>query len=70
MPDFDLRQQMVKDIRDILLPMYERFYDRYNGNFSLSLKTASDFSKNPEKYIKHKKDGIASILSKLYEDNK
>jgi hypothetical protein len=33
--------------------------------------SGTDFTKNPDKYIKYKKDGgLASILSKLYEDNK
>jgi hypothetical protein len=38
---------------------------------SLSLITSgTNFTKNPDKYIKYKKDGLTSILSKLYEDNK
>ena len=69
MPDLDLRQKMVNDIRSVLIPMYERFYDKYNGKL-FSLISGTDFTKNPDKYIKYKKEGLFSILSKLYEDNK
>lgn len=30
-PDVDLRAQMVNDIKAVLVPMYNRFFDRYQG---------------------------------------
>ncbi len=32
-PDQELRAQISQDIKSVLLPMYNRFYDKYQGMF-------------------------------------
>eukprot|EP00842_Homolaphlyctis_polyrhiza_P006063 jgi/Hompol1/6458/HPOL_004987-RA len=57
-PDIELRAQVVKEVKQVLLPMYNRFYDRY---------TDTEFTKNREKYIKYDKDALAAALSKFFD---
>ncbi|KAL2915192.1 exocyst complex component exo70 [Polyrhizophydium stewartii] len=57
-PDVELRAQVVKEVKQVLLPMYNRFLDRYNE---------SDFTKNKEKYIKYDKDSLAAALDKFFD---
>ncbi|KAH6561404.1 hypothetical protein BASA62_009841 [Batrachochytrium salamandrivorans] len=57
-PDVELRAQVVKEVKQVLLPMYNRFYDRY---------IETDFSKNKEKYIKYDKDTLTVTLEKFFD---
>ncbi|KAI8928584.1 Cullin repeat-like-containing domain protein [Entophlyctis helioformis] len=57
-PDVELRAQVVKEVKQVLLPMYNRFHDRY---------TEVEFSKNKEKYIKYDKDALAQTLDKFFD---
>ncbi|KAJ8323269.1 exocyst complex component exo70 [Batrachochytrium dendrobatidis] len=57
-PDVELRAQVIKEVRQVLLPMYNRFYDRY---------VETEFSKNKEKYIKYDKDALTGALDKFFD---
>jgi exocyst complex component 7 len=57
-PDVELRAQVIREIKAILLPMYNRFYDKY---------TDKEFSKTPEKYIKYTKETLGQTLDKFFE---
>ena len=57
-PDVELRAQVLKEVRVILCPMYNRFHDKYT--------TAVEFTRNPEKYIKYNKQELESQLEKLF----
>jgi hypothetical protein len=54
----ELRAQVIKEIKAVLLPLYNRFYDKY---------TDVEFSKNPEKYVKYSKEELAGCLEKLFD---
>ncbi|KAI8915550.1 Cullin repeat-like-containing domain protein [Gorgonomyces haynaldii] len=60
-PDVELRAQVIKEIKSVIVPMYNRFYDRY---------TEMDFSKNPEKYIKYTKETLVQTLDKFFDASK
>ncbi|KAJ3200517.1 Exocyst complex component 7 [Entophlyctis luteolus] len=55
--DPELRQQIIKDVKGILLPQYEAFFDRY---------THMEFSKSPSKYIKYDKASLEAVLDGLF----
>ena len=57
-PDGELRAQIIKDIKKVILPLYGRFYDKY---------TEIDFAKNPTKYIKYDKKGLDELLDCFFD---
>ena len=56
-PDPDLRLALVKDIRGLVIPLYSRFYDKYQ---------TIEFSKNPEKYVRWDKAGVEKTVLGLW----
>ncbi|RHZ56375.1 hypothetical protein Glove_402g16 [Diversispora epigaea] len=57
-PDLELRIQVIKDIRDVLIPMYNRFLEKYQQ---------SEFSKNPTKYIKYDSQLLENVVNRLFD---
>ena len=57
-PDVELRAQVVKEVKQVLIPMYNRFYDRY---------TEIEFTKNPDKYIKYNKEMLVAALDQFFD---
>ncbi len=57
-PDGELRGQIVKEIKKVLLPLYGRFYDKYQE---------VDFTKNPQKYIKYDKKGLDELIDSFFD---
>ncbi|KAI9267397.1 Cullin repeat-like-containing domain protein [Sporodiniella umbellata] len=57
-PDPELRNQVRRDAKNVLVPMYGRFLDKYKK---------VEFSKNQSKYIKYDKETINAMLSHLFE---
>lgn len=57
-PDTELRNQVIRDVKNVLVPMYGRFLDKYQN---------TDFTKNPAKYIRYDKDKIDRMISHLFE---
>ncbi|KAG0747408.1 hypothetical protein G6F57_000142 [Rhizopus arrhizus] len=57
-PDIELRNQVRRDVKNVLVPMYGRFLDKYQN---------TDFTKNPAKYIRYDKERIDAMLSHLFE---
>ncbi|KAI7877301.1 Cullin repeat-like-containing domain protein [Mucor mucedo] len=57
-PDTELRNQVIRDVKNVLVPMYGRFLDKYQG---------TDFTKNPAKYIRYDKDKVDRMISHLFE---
>ncbi|CAO3704101.1 unnamed protein product [Rhizopus stolonifer] len=57
-PDIELRNQVRRDVKNVLVPMYGRFLDKYQN---------TDFTKNPAKYIRFDKERIDMMLSHLFE---
>jgi len=56
-PDTELRNQMLSEIKQIIIPMYGRFYKKYQS---------IEFTKNPSKYIQWTTENIEDALNKLF----
>jgi hypothetical protein len=80
-PDSELRHAIIKDIKNVLLPMYSRFVEKYViitfcvSDLIVNCLTvsipgryqATDFAKNPSKYIRWDKDQLDRMLNQLFE---
>lgn len=55
-PDREIRELLLNEITRVVLPLYQRFYDKYAN---------SEFAKNPSKYVKYNKLQLSEILSSL-----
>ncbi|RUP47542.1 Exo70 exocyst complex subunit-domain-containing protein, partial [Jimgerdemannia flammicorona] len=58
MPDAELRNQVLRGVKQVLLPLYSRFIDKYQS---------MDFTKNPAKYIKYDKDQLERMVNQFFE---
>ncbi|KAI8901620.1 Cullin repeat-like-containing domain protein [Globomyces pollinis-pini] len=58
-PDVELRASVIKEVKAILCPMYNRFYDRYTTNI--------EFTKNIDKYVKYNKEELSSQVDKFFD---
>lgn len=56
-PDADLRMSLLKEIKNVLLVLYVRFYERYQ---------TLEFSKNPTKYIRYDKEQLDEMLNEFF----
>ncbi|XP_018576736.1 exocyst complex component 7 [Anoplophora glabripennis] len=57
-PDIELRESIKRDNKELIIPKYNAFYNMYAG---------AQFTKNPEKYIKHKPDEVAAIIDRFFD---
>lgn len=58
MPDSELRESLKRDNKELILPKYSAFFDKYS---SLS------FSKNPEKYLKYSVTEVSTVIDRLFD---
>lgn len=56
-PDPELRSQLIKDIRNLIVPMYSRFLQRYQS---------IEFSTHREKYIKYEATVVDRMIGEFY----
>ncbi|KAK2148385.1 hypothetical protein LSH36_500g00027 [Paralvinella palmiformis] len=57
-PDPELRESLRKDNRDYILPFFRSFMRKYEG---------SHFTKNPEKYVKHRESDVLRFLNNFFD---
>ncbi len=57
-PDLELRSQIIKDIKTVLMPMYNRFLEKHQQ---------TEFSKNPTKYIKYDPQTLENMVNRLFD---
>ncbi|VEN53710.1 unnamed protein product [Callosobruchus maculatus] len=57
-PDIELRESIKRDNKELIIPKYNAFYNRY---------ASMQFTKNPEKYIKHKPDEVSAIIDRFFD---
>lgn len=57
-PDLDLRAQLIKDIKQIVVPMYTRFLDKYSK---------TQFTENPGKYLKFDVNTMEMLINKFFD---
>ncbi|XP_050311294.1 exocyst complex component 7 [Anthonomus grandis grandis] len=57
-PDIELRESIKRDNKELVIPKYNAFFNRYG---------ILNFTKNPEKYIKHKPDEVSAIIDRFFD---
>ncbi|KAF7270698.1 hypothetical protein GWI33_016366 [Rhynchophorus ferrugineus] len=57
-PDIELRESIKRDNKELIIPKYNAFFNKYSNY---------NFTKNPEKYIKHKPDEVSAILDRFFD---
>lgn len=57
-PDIELRESIKRDNKELVIPKYNAFYNKYCN---------VQFTKNPEKYIKHNTDQVSTIIDRLFD---
>ncbi|ENN77972.1 hypothetical protein YQE_05649, partial [Dendroctonus ponderosae] len=57
-PDIELRESIKRDNKELVIPKYNAFFNRYG---------VLNFTKNPEKYIKHKPDEVSAIIDRFFD---
>ncbi|KAK9888206.1 hypothetical protein WA026_000474 [Henosepilachna vigintioctopunctata] len=57
-PDVQLRESIKRDNKELIIPKYNAFYNRYAN---------IQFTKNIDKYIKHKPDEVSSIIDRFFD---
>jgi exocyst complex protein 7 len=57
-PDVELRESIKRDNKELVIPKYNSFYNTY---------ATVQFTKNPEKYIKHKPDEVSAVIDRFFD---
>ncbi|KXS12403.1 Exo70 exocyst complex subunit [Gonapodya prolifera JEL478] len=57
-PDTELRQQLVQAVRQAMVPLYAKFYDKYQD---------VEFTKNQQKYVKFTPQQLEKLLGELFD---
>ncbi|KAI1316867.1 exocyst complex component exo70 [Mortierella claussenii] len=67
-PDVDLRALMLKDVHQIMIPMYDRFLTKYasSGGSSGGGATTMEFTKNVQKYIRYDVSMVKDMVNQFF----
>ena len=57
-PDSELRESLKNDNKEFIVPQYQMFREKYKN---------VNFTKNPEKYIKHTVADIGRFIDKFFD---
>jgi len=57
-PDVELRESLKRDNKEYIIPKYDLFFNTFSK---------TQFTKNPEKYIKYKSEDVANIIDKFFD---
>ncbi|CAH0564541.1 unnamed protein product [Brassicogethes aeneus] len=57
-PDIELRESIKRDNKELIIPKYNAFFNRFS---------ILHFTKNPEKYIKHKPDEVSAVIDRFFD---
>ena len=57
-PDGRLREELRKELRQSLVPVYSTFYHKYRH---------TSFSKNPAKYVKYSPEQVATAIDTFFD---
>ncbi|KAF9317441.1 exocyst complex component exo70 [Podila horticola] len=60
-PDPDLRAMVLKDVHQIMIPMYEKFLNKYSSNNS-----SYEFTKNVQKYIRYDVSMVKDMVNQFF----
>lgn len=62
-PDMDLRAMVLKDVNSIMIPMYEKFLNKYASGGS---NNAYEFTKNVQKYIRYDVSMVRDMVNQFF----
>ncbi|KAG0198146.1 exocyst complex component exo70 [Mortierella sp. GBA30] len=65
-PDVDLRAMVLKDVHQILIPMYDKFLSKYASSGSGAGSTTMEFTKNLQKYIRYDVSMIKDMVNQFF----
>ncbi|CAH1116284.1 unnamed protein product [Phaedon cochleariae] len=57
-PDIELRESIKRDNKELIIPRYNAFFNKYSH---------FPFTKNTDKYIKHKPDEVSAIIDRFFD---
>ena len=57
-PDRELKDSLLQENKDYILPKYNDFLNKYKG---------TNFTKNPEKYIKYSVEQVETMMSQFFD---
>ncbi|KAG0235112.1 exocyst complex component exo70 [Mortierella sp. GBA43] len=61
-PDVDLRVMVLKDVNQIMIPMYDKFLAKYGSSASATM----EFTKNAQKYIRYDVSMIKDMVNQFF----
>ena len=66
-PDMDLRAMVLKDVHQILIPMYEKFLNKYaSGGGGGGGSNSYEFTKNVQKYIRYDVSMVKDMVAQFF----
>lgn len=67
-PDMDLRAMVLKDVHQILIPMYDKFLAKYASSSGAAGAgaTTMEFTKNLQKYIRYDVSMIKDMVNQFF----
>ena len=65
-PDMDLRAMVLKDVHQILIPMYDKFLAKYASSGAGAGATTMEFTKNLQKYIRYDVSMIKDMVNQFF----
>ncbi|KAF9200335.1 exocyst complex component exo70 [Haplosporangium sp. Z 27] len=66
-PDPDLRAMVLKDVHQVLIPMYDKFLTKYASSGGSG--TTMEFTKNLQKYIRYDVSMIKDMVSQFFTNS-
>ncbi|KAG0368817.1 Cullin repeat-like-containing domain protein [Gamsiella multidivaricata] len=66
-PDVDLRTMVLKDVHQVLIPMYDKFLTKYAS--SNGSGTTMEFTKNVQKYVRYDVSMVKDMVSQFFTNS-
>ncbi|KAG0291132.1 exocyst complex component exo70 [Dissophora globulifera] len=68
-PDMDLRAMVLKDLHQVLIPMYDKFLTKYassGGSGGVGAGATMEFTKNVQKYIRYDVSMVKDMVQQFF----
>ncbi|KAF9897208.1 exocyst complex component exo70 [Lobosporangium transversale] len=65
-PDVDLRAMVLKDVHQVLIPMYDKFLTKYASSGGGGGAATMEFTKNLQKYIRYDVSMVKDMVSQFF----
>ena len=71
-PDVDLRAMVLKDVHQVLIPMYDKFLTKYassGGSGGVGAGSTMEFTKNVQKYIRYDVSMVKDMVAQFFTNS-